>query len=136
MAKYYRSVRLGLRHYMGSVTRARQWLHRSGSRLFAGGQHETWAGRHTWVQILFSKPLLVIGLGIEENETFLRWLLLERARYFKEFEGQGQDGWYVYRPDPESRTEAGKLFFLESVGFECVPVSSFGEIYDEPAWAC
>lgn len=135
MAKYHRSVRLGLRHYMGSLMRARQWLHRSGNRLFASNQLESWAGRQTWMQIIFSKPLLIIGLGIEENETFLRWLLLERARYFKEYESCRQKGWYVYRPDPANKTEAGKLYFLESVGFECVAVSSFDEIYDEPAWS-
>lgn len=87
------------------------------------------------MQIIFSKPLLAIGLGIEENEIFLRWLLLERARYFKEYESCRQKGWYVYRPDPANNTEAGKLYFLDSVGFECVAVSSFDEIYDEPAWA-
>ena len=87
------------------------------------------------MQIVFSKPLLIVGIGLEENETFLRWLLLERARYFKDFESRRQKGWYIYRPDPGNKTEVGKLYFLKSVGFECVAVSSFDEIYSEPAWA-
>lgn len=135
MAKYHRSVRLGLSHYMGSVTRAREWMHRSGNRLFAGDQHDSWPGRHTWMQVAFSKPLLVAGVGIEENETFLRWLLLERAAYFKKFPERHQKAWYVYRPDPENRMEAGKLYFLRAVGFECIAVSSFDGIYGAEAWA-
>lgn len=135
MAKYHRSVRLGLGHYMGSVMRAREWLHRSGNRLFAGDRHDSWPGRHTWMQVVFGKPLLVAGVGIEENETFLRWLLLERANYFKKFADRRQRAWYVYKPDADNRMEAGKLYFLQAVGFECIAVSSFDEIYGEAAWA-
>ena len=135
MAKYHRSVRLGLSHYMGSVMRAREWLHRSGNRLLGGDQHDSWPGRHTWMQVAFSKPLLVAGVGIEENETFLRWLLLERAAYFKKFPERRQKAWYVYKPDPENRMEAGKIYFLRAVGFECIAVSSFDALYGEEAWA-
>lgn len=44
-----------------------------------------WDGAASWLHIVFNSPLLIFGLGLEENEVFFRWLLIERARYFKKF---------------------------------------------------
>jgi hypothetical protein len=135
MARYKRSVRLGLSHYMGSVQRARTWLHRSGdARLFHGKDRTQWAGAGTWMHLVFNKPLLIFGLALEENEVFLRWLLIERAKYFREFPARSQPAWYVYKPDPTDDRQAGKHFFLKALGIDCVEAKDFAAIYDSPAW--
>jgi hypothetical protein len=86
MERYRQSIRLGLSHYMGSVQRARGWLHRGDDRrLFSGKDVKSWQGANTWLHVVFNTPLLIFGLGLEENEVFLRWLLIERARYFQKF---------------------------------------------------
>ena len=80
---------------MGSVGRARAWLHRGGDRrLFSGKSPDNWLGKNTWVHIIFNSPLLIFGLALEENEVFLRWLLIERARYFKKFPDRRKKAWY------------------------------------------
>lgn len=136
MARYKRSVRLGLSHYMGSVQRARTWLHRSGdARLFHGKDRTNWAGAGTWMHLVFNKPLLIFGLALEENEVFLRWLLIERAKYFREFPERRHPAWYVYTPDPKDERQAGKHFFLEALGFQCVEAPNFDGIYASRAWA-
>ena len=135
MARYKRSIRLGLSHYMGSVQRARTWLHRSGdAQLFRAKDRRNWAGAHTWMHLIFNKPLLIFGLALEENEVFLRWLLIERAKYFRVFPERAHRAWYVYHHDPANDREAGKHFFLEALGIRCVPAIDFDEIYRNPGW--
>ena len=133
MAKYPRSIRLGLGHYMGSVQRLRGWLHRGGGeRLFASENAlKRWNGRRTWLDAFFNNDLLIVGLGLNENEVFLRWSLIERARYFNKFPSRKRKAWYV---DKDDLSNTGKAFFLEGVGVEIVKVSDFDEIYCSPSW--
>ena len=131
MQRYHRSIRLGLSHYMGSVQRARSWLHQGGRRLSSGNHDEDWAGAASWLQILFCKPLLILGLGLNENEVFLRWLLIERARYFRMFAKKKQPAWFV----EGGPIADGKVFFLKGVGVTPVQADGHDELYDEPTWA-
>lgn len=130
---YRQSIRLGLSHYMGSVERARSWLHKSGTRLFGADHIDKWPGSNTWLQVFFHKPLLFFGLGLGENEVFLRWLLIERARYFKKFPKRAKPGWYVY-VEQEGDLEPGKRVFLNGVGIKPYPVPTYQAIYSENTW--
>ncbi len=134
MAKYARSIRLGLTHYMGSVQRTRQWLHGGEGRLFGAADPAHWAGRHGWLHLVFNKPLLIMGLGLGENEVFLRWLLIERARYFAKWPERRREAWYVYVPDAGDRTAAGRRFFLEGIGVRCVAMGDYAGIYEDKGW--
>jgi hypothetical protein len=134
LARYKRSVRLGLTHYIGSAQRAREWLHRGGNRLFETKDHRNWPGRRTWLHVVFNKPLLILGLGLREDEVFLRWLLIERERYFAKFPSRRRAAWYVFTHDPKDETEIGRKFFLEGIGIECIAVNSYAAIYDIPLW--
>lgn len=130
--KYRQSIRLGLSHYMGSVQRARNWLHRGGEkRLFSGNSHDAWKGSKTWLRVMFSSDLLIFGLELGQDEVFLRWLFIERARYFKHFPDYRRNAWYVSK---EGELDAGKHFFLDSVGVKTVVVSEFDDIYGEHIW--
>ncbi|SEJ80480.1 hypothetical protein SAMN05518849_11424 [Sphingobium sp. AP50] len=135
MARYKLSIRLGLTHYMGSVQRARGWMHRAGEEnLFKAKNKRDWRGAGTWMHVAFNRPLLIFGLALEENEVFLRWLLIERAKYFRKFPQRRQDAWYIYVDDPKDERQAGKLFFLEAVGITPVRAASFDAIYTNPQW--
>lgn len=132
MQHYHRSVRLGLTHYMGSVERARGWLHKGEERrLFSGKNSNRWPGAPSWLHIIFNRSLVIFGLGLEENEVFFRWLLIERARYFKKFPERRKNAWYIYSGE---KNGDGKQFFLEGVGAEPVYVSSYNEIYGSQVW--
>jgi len=134
LQSYRQSIRLGLSHYMGSVERARGWLHKSGTRLFGAEDIGTWPGSSTWLQVFFHKPLLIFGLNLGENEVFLRWLLIERARYFKKFPARAKEGWYVY-VQKEGALDPGKTLFLSGVGIKPYPVSTYQDIYSTDTWA-
>jgi hypothetical protein len=131
MQKYHRSIRLGLTHYMGSVERARVRLHKGSRRLSAGGEIHLWDGASTWLQILFHRPLAIIGLGLAENEVFLRWLLIERAKYYKDFPARYQPAWFVHTANER---DIGKLYFLKAVGVEAFAVPDYDAIYGENTW--
>lgn len=132
MQHYRRSVRLGLSHYMGSVERARNWFHKGVKvSLFSGKNTQAWSGGDTWLHIVFNTPLLIFGLGLEENEVFLRWLLIERARYFKIFPDKRKDAWYV---STGGRDSDGKKFFLDGVGVTHIDVGSYDDIYGAEVW--
>lgn len=129
MEKYHRSIRLGLTHYMGSVERARRLIHKGDeAALFSGKNISNWDGRYTWLHILFNSALFIFGLGLEENEVFLRWLLIERAKYFKQFPERVKQGWYLCLRKPRNE---GKELFLQKLGFGYSMVDSYTEIYQD-----
>lgn len=74
----------------------------------------------------------IFGLSLEENEVFFRWLLIERARYFKKFPKRKKDAWYVYAG---KKNGDGKQFFLEGVGVKPIHVDSYDKIYGESVWS-
>lgn len=126
--RYHRSIRLGLSHYMGCVERARSLMARG---LYAGNH---WKGENTWLDIVLNKPLCIFGLSMEENEVFIRWLLIERAKYFKKFPEKKKAGWYIApRTETPNARSAGKALFLKCVGLNLIEVNSYDEIYKD-AW--
>ncbi|QWG09241.1 SIR2 family protein [Flammeovirga kamogawensis] len=129
MIKYHRSIKLGLSQYMGNVERVRKMMYKN--RGVIGKEDKLakkWNGYPTWLHIIFNKSLCIIGLGLEENEVFFRWLLIERAKYFKAFPSQKKDGWYI-TVKKEDDSFLGKKFFLESVGIKVLEVDNYETIY-------
>jgi len=81
------------------------------------------------MHIVFNKPLAIFGLGLESEEVFLRWLLIERAKYFERFRDRSKPAWYFYTDDEQSR---GKILLLENVGISPIRVSCYEELYERP----
>jgi len=136
MQRYSRSIRLGLTHYMGSVQRVRNWIYPSSSSgnvgLHENGGINNWRGHNTWLQILMTRPLVFFGLSLEENEVFLRWLLLEREKYFRKYSNDRQDAWYLSR---KGKTKLGKKFFLKGAGIQLEEFDDYSELYGTEVWS-
>lgn len=132
MAKYKRSIRLGLTHYMGSVQRARKWIHsEEDGRLFSEKNTQRWRGVNSWLHTIFNNDILIFGIRLDKDEVFLRWLLIERARYFRKFPESSRDGWFI--SNSISSKEA-KKYFLRSVGINPIDVESYDKIYGREIW--
>ena len=126
MQKYVRSIRLGLSHYMGSVQRARIRLHGGKEdSLFHGKNRESWRGVNTWLHLIFNNDLLIFGLGLGVDEVFLRWLLLERAKYYQLYPDRLRKAWFVYKTH-----SPGQALFLKSIGIQLIKVNEHGDIYE------
>ena len=132
MQRYPRSIRLSLTDYMGSVRRARRWLHTSKEgALFRTRDISNWLGKRTWLQIIMTKRLVIMGLALDENEVFLRWLLIERKKYFQRCKHESPRSWFICRDN----ISPGKQFFLENIGITPVRVSEYEDIYDPAIWS-
>lgn len=131
MQRYNRSIRLGLSHYMGCVERARKLIHKGNeSRLFSGKNIDEWSGYQSWLHVVFNNDLVFIGLSLETTEVFLRWLLIERAKYFNKFPSRRKKAYFAYAGTNELST--GQTLFLNSVGVEVVHESSYDGLYHSP----
>jgi hypothetical protein len=131
MQRYNRSIRLGLSHYMGSVERARRLIHKGKeSRLFSGENINEWSGYQSWLHVVFNNDLVFIGLSLETTEVFLRWLLIERAKYFNKFPHRRKSAYFAHAGTNELST--GQTLFLNSVGVEIVHESSYDQLYHSP----
>lgn len=136
MLKYKESIRLGLTDYMGQVERARRMINsmkKDGDSPFSRLNMDNWSGYNTWLHILFNTDLCVLGLNLDVNENFLRWLLIERQKYYKRFIDHGITtckGWYVYSKDDKELSD-GKRLFLESVGLKLIELETYKDVYEE-----
>ena len=130
-----RSIRLGLRHYMNSVINAKsRMLNNSKNGLFCPDQHlpynSKWSGLKSWLQAFLFNKILVIGFGFEKDETFLRWLFLERAFFRKKYLGKsGISAWIV-----DVKKEKKKRSFFESLNTKVVNFEQYSDIYENDAW--
>ncbi len=130
--RYSRSIRLGLSHYMGSVERARALIHKGGSkRLFAEKHQGQWNGCNTWLHCIFNNKLMFVGLGLDTSEVFLRWLLIERAKYFKANPARRREAYYLHAGRDLSQ---GQIIFLKSVGCEVIKLPDYDQLYGD-AWS-
>lgn len=131
MCKYPGSIRLGLCHYMGSVEKTRKMVSKEDDNLYHSqykGVRE-WLGYRTWLDIIFNRSLFIFGLALEENEVFLRWLLIQRKMYFNKFNLPGRQGWYLYKKE-DPPISMGKRLFLERVGFTFLELETYDDMYD------
>lgn len=131
MIKYYRSIVIGLCDYTRSLDRARGMI--QGKPIFQcenfnGKNQNYWIGYNTWLHFIFNRSLFVFGLSLDENEVFLRWLLIQRAKYLSAY-GKPQKAWFIVGPNDSIND--GKRLFIESVGFEIISISDYKTIYED-----
>ena len=97
---------------MGNVTHARKFIHGKSSLFaFDGKNTRNWSGADSWLHIFFNKSLFIVGLGLEESETFLRWLLIERAKYFRKFHNKKHKGWFITKSNKSDKNREGRRLF-------------------------
>lgn len=125
MVKYKRSLRLGLTDYMGSVEKSRPLIRESLK------DPDNWNTIQNWLPIIFNKSLFIFGLSLNENEVFLRWLLIERAKFFKKYPEKKKKAWYVFVRNSGDDMYSGKKFFLTNVGFEILSLDTFQDLYEK-----
>ena len=89
---------------------------------------------YTWVENFFNKKLVIVGIGLEEQEFFLRQLLFKKKEYNK----SNFIGWYVYCEKDNNLFTSGKpsikfkklSFFAKAVGLKLYKVNNWDDIYD------
>ena len=118
-----RSILFSMTRYMRAARKA--------AGLLNDDKNDHSALKQTWMWEFFSRPLIIAGLALSEQEIFLRWLLLERLMSARRLCLQSDlpQSYYLYR-DPE---EVEKLsVFLKMVNI--TPVYMGKKIFDNPIW--
>ena len=125
MVEYPQSIKLGISDYMGNVERARKMLHSHDFNEFFNGKNQNnWVGYNTWLHIFFNKNLFIFGLKLETDEVFLRWLLIQRAKYSQMYNKKIK-GWFV-----DKEISDGNKYFLKKVGFDVIEIQNYNELYN------
>lgn len=131
MIRYPKSILIGLSHYMRAIEYVRDRIlppNKFDAELFQGLQ---WFGKrvaNTWLEIIFRKNIFILGLALETDEVFLRWLLIERAKFYALYPNLKKTGWYIVS-DNETISE-GKKYFLTTTGFKIISVPDYSDIYN------
>lgn len=125
---YPESIRMGLTDYMGLVRYAHPLIHKFEQIPFSGKNIDYWNGYQTWLHIFFNKSFFIFGLGLEQQEVFLRWLLIERAKYFEKFPERKKKGWYI---QTDKNANTAKNLFLKEVGIEVLHIENLKELYED-----
>lgn len=128
--EFKKSIKLSSSEYVRQAAFTRKYLHISLFKRddFGGKNQSYWRGYNTWLHTIFNCSLCIIGLGLNQDETFLRWLLIERKKYF-DIACINHKGWYLYQKNeifPE-----GKKLFMEGVGLQPISVERYEDIYED-----
>lgn len=108
---------------------------------------DNWRGRNTWLDMILNRPLIIVGLGLDPQETFLRWLLIARKNSKGLWQNSRSDmpkSFYLERKVPPKKAKpgkqpnqcdepAGKEEFLCFLGIETVYLDD-NELYAHPSW--
>lgn len=136
---HQKSIRLGTADYMGLLTYTRNYLQKSANLFNVKQEGDPWGVkkygekelednyRFSWLEIFYNCSLCINGLGLDSNETYLRWLLISRKKYLDRI-GLKATGWYICSP---SDLDEGKKYFLQNVGFNIVIIDDLDVRYKD-----
>jgi hypothetical protein len=127
--EYTSSIRLGLSDYMGAVGKARRWLLKStGNPSNKRSELKKWVGNNSWLDIFINNNVAIVGLSLEVQESFLRWLLIEREKLYKKHPDIRKKTWFIHNKN--DRMKAGKKLFFEKLNIEVIEATSYKQIYE------
>lgn len=133
MIDYPSSLKLGLSEYTRLSRRALDYINSAVENIpearYMSKQNLGWDGANTWLYHIFNRDLFIFGLGLDEQESFLRWLLLKRQEYNLRYRKSQLRGWYLTN-EKELSQLPGKKFFLEQIGIKTICVKNFTEMYN------
>lgn len=124
------SIKLSSSEYIAQASHSRKFIHKHSMDDFDKKNINYWVGYNTWLHIFFNCSLCVVGLSLNEDETFLRWLLIERQKYFAKFPYRVHKGWYVYKEDSSKLMPEGKRLYLDGVGLKPIVAVEYSDIYE------
>ena len=131
------SIRAGLDQYMGIAQRLRGPKLQIGEILDVAVKkpgHAPAFHKAPWLRAFFGNRLWIQGLGLRSAEVTIRWLLIERLRYWRRFRADHdrESGWYIHGPtDKIGPLDQQRRSFLEGVGLKVIEIAESNETYLE-----
>lgn len=122
------SIKFGMTDYLLYFKRTNEIIHEVGEHL----QNNTttyWHYQNTWVNPFFNLPLVIIGLGLNEEEIFLRWLFIQREKLYKRYGINPMQSFYLYAE--RDSLSKGKCHFLKSLHITPIRYKTYASIYKD-----
>ena len=123
--EHWQSVILSLSRYVGASSKAKKQIN------MRDQSSELEKCKGTWLHTFFTKPLVIVGLALDPQEFFLRYLLIERAGWMKTHGIRMQPSFYLLRAGEE--IEPGKAHFLSFLGIDTVMFHD-NDIFNDSIW--
>lgn len=128
IACYPNSLLIGASDYASMIAQLKKYLPHDWPLL-----NENWRGTKTWLDIFFNCDLFIVGLSLESQETSLRWLLMERERYFRKFAERRKVTTYIVNNQYDVMTE-GKAYLFSCMNINIARYPDSDSIYEEMDW--
>ncbi|WP_317898927.1 SIR2 family protein [Aurantibacillus circumpalustris] len=130
--EYPSSIRLGLSDYMGAVGKARRWIMKStGNPSNHRKELNKWHGNNSWLDIFLHNNIVIVGLSLEIQETFLRWLFIEREKLYKKHPDARKKAWFIYnKNEKRDKILEGKKLFFEKLNIQIIEANSYKQIFE------
>ena len=122
---HWQSIILSLSRYVGASGKAKKQINMQDQ------SSELEKCKGTWLHTFFTKPLVIVGLALDPQEFFLRYLLIERAGWMKTHGIRMQPSFYLLRAG--EKIEPGKAHFLSFLGINAVMFHD-DDIFNDPIW--
>ncbi|MDF1696385.1 MAG: SIR2 family protein [Saprospiraceae bacterium] len=124
-----RSITLGFEHYGGQLQRLRNYVVNGaiyrGREKYAMPLHKRLemddVDHSSWVDLMYTHTIHIVGLGLGYEETDLWWLLTKRARFYLKRPKMQQNRIVYYSPakyKDEGKTELMNAIHVETVFIE------------------
>ena len=135
---YPLSIKIGLEDYVNSIAMVKTMI--SGTpqkndpkiRLYQF-RPEAWVGRNTLLDLFFHRDLIFLGLSLDSQEVFLRWLIMQRAIYQSSLIKRGKKpirkAWYVHTDINMLNKSTPKGIFFNTCGIKLVGEKNYDVIY-------
>ncbi len=129
-----RSIRIGMSDYMNLLVATKDLLHDNARLYYVGKEQRQWGMKNkenynfTWLNIFYNSSICINGLALNQDESYLRWLLISRKKYLKRVGLNDVKGWYICH---SSDLTEGKRLFLENTGLKVVELNDNRERYEK-----
>src|SRR5574344_433960 len=125
---YKRSLSIGASDYASNIFQMKRYIYNDKNSLY-NTDYENWIGRNSWLDIFLNNDLYIIGLTLDSQETSIRWLLMEREKYFLKNKMKRRNTYYVNKTDNDS-VGIGKKYFFDTLHITIISKEA-KEIYDK-----
>lgn len=118
--RYKNSVKLSVMDYAGNLNYFRKFDPQE--------RNSRYRIDETWINEIFEKDLIIMGLSLSEAEIFIRHILIRRNAWARS-KNLNLQGKYLMVNESASGEEKRLEFFLKHVGIEIVRFESYDQLY-------
>lgn len=141
-----RSILWGFEDYINAIIHLKELQSHSPNAKYRYAEpwEDGFVQKNSWLRLFFTKPLVIVGCGLNSEELFLRWLLLRRQRQITiRHDKNPNDAFQLpltyyldthLEADKKPKLDKARLLYFKFLGIKVVRFKNYDELYDGPQW--